>query len=283
LEVILKVKSVERNTDLAGREGHAAVRIEILGMLALWQHESELSVGPPQQRAVLGLLALHHNTRISRSSISEMLWPGKQPASAVKMIQIYTAHIRALLDDTAGPTLVTTRSGYMLRAAAADLDALAFCEAVMRARMTARTVHPLAALEDYERACRLWRGEPAADVDQLRGCPAAEALAEQWRSMLAEYATIAIRLGEPERVLPLLRAAAADLRLDERLQARLILALARAGRQFEALHVYEEIRRRVRDELGLDPCAELREAHMQVLTQAVGPMHGPDAPSAARV
>jgi DNA-binding SARP family transcriptional activator len=56
-------------------------------------------------------------------------------------------------------------------------------------------------------------------------------VAEQWRAMLADYAAV-------------------------------------ASRQYEALRLYDEIRRRLSDELGLDPCAELPEAHAQVLTQA---------------
>ena len=46
-----------------------------------------------------------------------------------------------------------------------------------------------------------------------------------------------------------------------------MLALAAAGSQAEALAVYDTVRARLADDLGLDPGAELREAHGRVLRQ----------------
>jgi tetratricopeptide (TPR) repeat protein len=57
--------------------------------------------------------------------------------------------------------------------------------------------------------------------------------------------------------------------LRESLWARLIVALARAGRPAEALAQYETIRSRIVDELGVDPGAELQQLHADLLAGAI--------------
>ena len=58
--------------------------------------------------------------------------------------------------------------------------------------------------------------------------------------------------------------------LQERLRGQLMLALYRSGRQAEALAVYRDACGLLRDELGLTPCAELRELEGMILRQDAG-------------
>ncbi|MFB9300988.1 ATP-binding protein, partial [Kibdelosporangium philippinense] len=73
----------------------------------------------------------------------------------------------------------------------------------------------------------------------------------------------AVDTGSASEVLPLLRQAARDHPLDERLHAKLITALAATGQQPEARDVYESTRARLADTLGVDPGPELRRALRQ--------------------
>ena len=61
--------------------------------------------------------------------------------------------------------------------------------------------------------------------------------------------------------------------LRERLRGQLMLALYRSGRQAEALDVYRDGRSVLRDELGLEPGAALKELEQAILNQdpALGP------------
>ena len=106
---------------------------------------------------------------------------------------------------------------------------------------------------------------------------------QEYVTAVAEAADAALACGQPLRILPLLRRVATDEALNESLQARLILVLAATGQQ--ALAHYQTVRERLSDELGVDPGAELRTAHGQVLRQEVpepaGASQVPAAPAAA--
>jgi streptogramin lyase len=61
--------------------------------------------------------------------------------------------------------------------------------------------------------------------------------------------------------------ACASAPLRERLHAQLMLALDASGRRADALQAYDRVRRRLSEELGIEPGAVLRDAHRAVLTE----------------
>jgi tetratricopeptide (TPR) repeat protein len=165
-------------------------------------------------------------------------------------------------------------SGYRLRLTADQLDLLAFRRLVGLAREAGDAMR---ACQFYERAMCLWRGDPVADVEVLRGHPAAVALANERIAACLEFADRAAGLARHEVVLPHIRALADGNLLDEKLHAALMVALAGSGRQAEALGVYGEMRRRLGEELGMDPGEQLRDAQQRVLRQELAGARPADA------
>ncbi len=75
-----------------------------------------------------------------------------------------------------------------------------------------------------------------------------------------------LQLGRQAEVLTELQRLAAEHPLREHLQALLMLALYRCGRQAEALTAYHQARTVLIDDLGIEPAAELRDLQRQILT-----------------
>jgi DNA-binding SARP family transcriptional activator/tetratricopeptide (TPR) repeat protein len=245
--------------------GTGVTRICVLGSLTVTLGGARFPVLPHGQRAVLGLLAVSAGAPVRLESIIDVLWGPAPPASAVGIVQTYVSRLRQVFG---AELLPRDAAGYRLRVTEDELDLLTFRRAV---RDGQSAVEPAAACAAYERALRLWRGEPLQEVDVLRGHPAVIALADEFAAVVLEYADVAATCGRHEQVLPQLRALAARDELDELSRARLMIALASTGRQAEALAVFEEVRRRLDEELGMPPGPGLREAHAKVLRQEVEP------------
>src|SRR5205085_1049137 len=64
------------------------------------------------------------------------------------------------------------------------------------------------------------------------------------------------------------------------LRALQMIALHRAGRRAEALAAYQEARRQLVDQLGVEPGADLQRVHLEVLADQADVPGPPDPPSA---
>jgi DNA-binding SARP family transcriptional activator/tetratricopeptide (TPR) repeat protein/DNA-binding XRE family transcriptional regulator len=266
--------------------GQPRLRLEILGPVAAWLDEAPVALGPIRQRAVLALLALHAEAGLSRAAIIGALWTDDPPETAVTMVQGYITRIRRLLgpgdgrrDDrpqARGGVLSWDGALYRLAPGALDSDLGDFAELAGRARQVAPE-DPVPACQLYEQALRLWRGDPVADIELLHGHPAVIELNQRRAAVTIDYAAAAGAAGLHEPAVPHLRALASRAPLDERAHARLMVALAATGQQASALAVYEDLRRRLDDELGVRPGRELSDAHLLVLREQVtGAAPGPE-------
>jgi DNA-binding SARP family transcriptional activator/DNA-binding transcriptional regulator YiaG len=261
----------------AGQVAAPGIRLGVLGSLTLWRDGVAADPGAGRQRAVLGLLAVCPGTALHRETIIDAVWGHRPPASAVPMVQTYVSRLRRLLGDD---LLVSDGTSYRLAVTVGQLDALEFVMLADRAERAAAAGNHAAACRWYERALRLWRGEPLDDVSAMRGHPAVTSLAQQRTVVTLDHAAAAAAAGRPEQVLPQLQALAAHDPLDERVHARLMLTLAACGQQAAALSVFEQVRKRLNDELGIIPGAELMDAHLRILR---GELRFPAAAVADRV
>jgi DNA-binding SARP family transcriptional activator/tetratricopeptide (TPR) repeat protein/DNA-binding XRE family transcriptional regulator len=251
-----------------GRPG--VVRLSVLGPVTAWRGGTPIPLGPPLQRAVLGLLALHPQSGLRRTAIIDALWGDNPPVTAAAMIQSYVSRLRQVLGG-GGPDglLVSLTAGYRLDAGSCELDHVAFAELVSRATDAHAAADSAAACDAYARALSLWRGEPLADVDSLREHPAVTGLSLLRTEAVTGYAEAASAAGWHDRVLADLRELAAQEPLNERVHARLMIALAGSGHQAAALGLYDGVRRRLDEQLGIGPGAELAGAHARVLRQDI--------------
>ncbi|WP_212999506.1 BTAD domain-containing putative transcriptional regulator [Winogradskya consettensis] len=237
------------------------LRISVLGPLGLTRAGQEVSIGAGRHRIVLARLAMTPDRPVGRDELIHLLWADDAPPSAANVLQTHVSRLRRLLT----PGMVELApGGYRLQATAAELDLVAYRERLAGGRDP--QVPPSVAFDLVHDALEMWHGDvPAAGVPELEDDPLVTELADE----RVEAAIRLTRLGETlhrePQVLPVLRRLAPRHPYHESLHARLVVALAASGQQAAALEVYDEVRARLADELGLDPGTELREARQAVL------------------
>jgi hydroxyacyl-ACP dehydratase HTD2-like protein with hotdog domain/DNA-binding SARP family transcriptional activator/transcriptional regulator with XRE-family HTH domain/tetratricopeptide (TPR) repeat protein len=245
-----------------------------LGPLEAWAEGTPLPLGPPARRAVLGLLLMQPGALVRRDTIVDVLWGGSPPRTAVGLVQAHVSRIRKLLNS---PGHFGAREGaigsvtgaYRLTVSDQEVDLLVFRNRAELAAAARAEGDDDTAAEYYERAMGLWRGEPLADVELLRGHPGITALKQELIGELLGYAEVACALRQHHRVLPRLRALANAEPFNESAHAHLMIALAGSGQQAAALRVYQDVRSRLDRELGIYPGEEITEAYVRVLRQDI--------------
>jgi DNA-binding SARP family transcriptional activator/Flp pilus assembly protein TadD len=243
-----------------------AVRFRLLGPVEVWAGEGWAKIGAAKRRAVLAALLVHRGEPVSIDTLIEELWPDGPPAKAANLVSIHIYHLRKLIGDGEGQVLVTRAPGYQLVLGPGELDADRFAALVADGRRALGSGTPERAAELLGEALGLWHGRPLADV-AATALVAAEADRLQESRAGAEelYAEACLACGRYAEVVPRLRRLLADHPLREKLWALLMRALCGAGRQAEALEVYDQARKMISEELGVDPGAELRQLYQQIL------------------
>jgi DNA-binding SARP family transcriptional activator len=263
-------------------EPSGQVLFRILGPVEAWTGTDWAKIGAPKQRSLLATLLVHPGQPVSTDVLSEEVWPDGPPAKAGNLLSVYVHHLRKLIGDGEGKVLVTRAPGYQVVLSRGALDADQFTRLVAVGRQALADGEPSRAVELLTGALGLWRGQALADVPAT-ALIAAEAgrLAESRVEALELRAEANLACGRHAEVVAELRRLVADLPLREKLWALLIRALYGAGRQAEALEVYEAARTKIADELGVDPGAELRQLYQQILNAdgeaAVIPLAQPGA------
>ena len=235
----------------------------MLGALAVQRDSEDLPLGGPKQRALLAILLLNANTAVSRDRLIDGIWGERPPPTAAHTLDNYISRLRKTLGDGR----VSRRApGYVLQVMPDELDLDRFERLLALGREHLAAGDAGQAARDFRAALALWRGPALAD---LRFEPFAVAEAdrlEELRLQALEYRIEAdLALGAGSELVPELEALVREHPLRERPLGLLMLALYRAGRQAEALAAYQAGRRRLAEELGLEPGPELRELQRKIL------------------
>ncbi|GIF93768.1 BTAD domain-containing putative transcriptional regulator [Catellatospora chokoriensis] len=239
------------------------LRIHVLGPLLVTAAPSAVDLGSPKRRELLGLLALSPNLAVSADELVDLLWGTPNGA---QLLTTHVSRLRARLGPSSA-RIVAAGGGYRLDATADQLDLLDFRRSLSRARELVTDGRPEAAVPHYRAAVALWRGEPLADLPGLHSHPALIALARDRRACVIEYADA----GAPhDDALAALHPLAEADPFDEALWQRLITALAGTGQRAAALAAFHTLRRRLREELGVDPAPELQRVYRDLLSETAG-------------
>ncbi len=238
------------------------LELRILGPLEVLVEGEPVELRRAKQRGLLALLLLSAGEVVSADRLIEELWAGTPPPTAKDALQNYVSQLR----KTLGRDVIATRSpGYILDVDATQTDVGRFEQLVETAR-AAEDAESRAGL--LREALSLWRGPALADL-AYEGFAAAEAARlEELRAAVREDLIDAeLELGRHADLVPELEELVELHPFDERARAQLMLALYRAGRQADALEAFQEARRTLAEELGLEPSPALRELERAILMQ----------------
>jgi DNA-binding SARP family transcriptional activator/basic membrane lipoprotein Med (substrate-binding protein (PBP1-ABC) superfamily) len=239
------------------------VEFRVLGPLEVDAGGRPLPLGGPRRRALLALLLIHRNEVVPAERIVDALWEREPPRTAAQVVRVYVSQLRKLV----GPdVLVSQGSGYVLRVADEDVDSARFELTAARARALLRDGDAGAAVAAFDEALALWRGDPLPEVaydDFAR--PEIARLEELHITTIEDRNDAALASGRDADLVASLEHLVAAHPLRERLRAQLMLALYRSGRQAAALAVYQEGRRMLVDELGIEPSDTLRRLEARIL------------------
>jgi DNA-binding SARP family transcriptional activator/ABC-type branched-subunit amino acid transport system substrate-binding protein len=250
------------------------MEFRILGPLEVSDEGRRVEIGGHKQRALLASLLLHANEVVSLDRLIDELWGETPPPTAAKTLQAQVSRLRRSLNGDEDPAahmrgpLQTRGHGYVLTVEPGQVDADRFQGMLGEARRARAEGKPEEAAEELRRALALWRGPALADFAYESFAQTEIArLDELQLTALEERIEADLALGRHTELIGELEALVARHPLRERLRGQLMLALYRSDRQAEALHVYQEFRLALAEEVGLEPSQGLQRLERQILEQ----------------
>jgi DNA-binding SARP family transcriptional activator len=252
---------------------------KILGPLEVARDGRAISIARIKERALLAVLLLRANEVVSTDRLIDRLWGSNPPPTAAKALQVCVSRLRKALGAQA---IVTRAPGYLVRVEPGELDLHRFELLVAEAQ----GADPQRAAEFLREALSLWRGAPLADIAYEAFAQIEIARLEELRfTALEQRIDAELASGGGQQLVGELEGLVNEYPLRERLRGQLMLALYRSGRQAEALTVFQDGRRLLDDELGLEPSESLKRLQRAILAHDDDLEHARetamDAPDAA--
>src|SRR5512132_188797 len=261
------------------------MEIRLLGPLEVERQGRVVELAGRRLRLLVAVLALQAGRVVTAERLIDLLWEeASLPVDPANALQALVSRLRrALAAVGAGERLVSRPSGYLLAVVADQVDALRFerLAAEGHAHLTAERHRE--AVTTLRGALDMWRGPALAEfAGEPVAVAAATRLDELRLSALEDRIAAELALGEHARLVGELESLVAEQPLRERPQALLMRALYGAGRQAEALAVYQRARQVLAEQAGLDPGPELRSLQQAVLAHDPSLAAPTQAPGATR-
>jgi DNA-binding SARP family transcriptional activator len=239
-------------------------------------------VSAARLRVLLAVLLWRANQPVPVDELAEMVWDGEPPARAAEAARALIMRLRRGLGERAAARIVTRAPGYVIEVSRDELDASRFETLTWETGAAVRACRWADAARTAATALGLWRGAPLLDIPS-------QMLRDQWVPHIEQLRVQALEWRieadlhdrRHEQLIPELRDLTARHPLREHFHAQLMLALVRSGRQAEALAAYQEARRALVGELGIDPGAELCQLHERILAGDASLIAPPTAPAVA--
>jgi SARP family transcriptional regulator, regulator of embCAB operon len=221
--------------------------------------------GGVKTKQIFELLVLARPNPILKSRLAKELWPGEQPQNAISTLETYISVLRRKLGGE-GPKarqlIVTEPEAYRLADDAFEVDIDQFAALLV----TVTDQSDPEALHSIEQALLLVVGDLFADESYSKWVQdERDRLRRRVLDARLDAATIALRLGDYRAARTHAHDARERARLDERAVRLTMLAEYALGESSPALEVFNECRRSLAAELGIEPASATRELHDQIV------------------
>jgi predicted ATPase len=243
------------------------VQIGILGPFEVRTDDGVFADVPGARlRGLLTALALEPGHVVPKATLVDWIWGEHPPTDAVNALQRLVSRMRKALPEgvVEGQT-----DGYRLKVDPDSVDAVRFERLIGQARADE---DPRRA-QTLREALALWRGTPMQDVG-LQESAAFDATVTRLEGLrltaMEDRFDAEISLGHGAELVTELTDLVAAHPMRERLVAALMRALVAAGRDTEALLVYQRTRETLAGELGVDPSPGLSALHVALLRGELG-------------
>jgi predicted ATPase len=245
------------------------VQIALLGPLEVRDGTgTPVEVAGTRLRTLLTRLALDAGRPVAVGVLLDTVWADRPPAEANNALQTLVSRLRRAFGDTG--VIAQSQAGYRLAVAPDEVDAHRFEQLAAEGARALRGGDPRAAGRCLTEALALWRGPALADTPSEALASHASRLEDLRLGAVLDRVDADLAVADPAALVPELEVLAAEHPLHERLAGQLMRALGGSGRQADALLVYERLRARLADELGVDPSAELQQVHLGLLRGEFG-------------
>jgi DNA-binding SARP family transcriptional activator len=236
------------------------IEVRLLGQLRLRVGEAPVTVSAPRIRNLLGVLALSAGDTVAVDTICDRIWGDQPPESPRRAVATLVSRLRSMIG---ADVIHAWPRGYSLEIPRRNVDVLHFVDETERA---GRLAVPGDERQVLKATLELWAGAPFAGLsaDWFTEV-AAPGLIERYLAARERCIDLDIADGAGDSLLAELRALTAEYPLRESLWSRLIRVLDAMGQQAEALRCYEQVRRTIAGELGVDPGTDLRGLHAELL------------------
>jgi DNA-binding SARP family transcriptional activator/Flp pilus assembly protein TadD len=241
------------------------MQIRLIGPVEIDSSGSVVDMGPPQQRLLAAALAVDAGRLVTAESLIDRIWDDA-PGGARRTLHVLVSNLRRVLAQASGReqdavTVVRGSGGYVLRLNPAQVDMLR----LRRLADDARRVDGTEEVQLLRAAVAVWQGEPLSGLPGNWAARTRTAWREEYLEVALAWARAELRTGDATATIGTLTSLAEEYPLAESATAMLMRALHAAGRPADALARYAQVRRRLADELGVDPGSELHGVYEATL------------------
>lgn len=248
------------------------MQFSVLGQVGITVNGRPIVLGRGHERTILAVLLAADGRFVSFEQLIDALWGESPPSSALKSLQSHVSRLRRRLrevSDREREIVSGVPGGYQLTLTPGQLDTHQFSDLLARAAQAQDSYETVALLKEAD---AWWHSRAFGDLAHHPGLrDTAAHWQRQRRAAAMECAQLLVNLDRRGEAIELLRTVLADDPYNEQVHVQLMHALVAEGRRAEALAVYERLRVRLREELGIDPAPDTRGLYQQILQQDRAP------------